>query len=152
MLANCLTSTIIYRGQRLYVPRVPVSPATATPTATLVTITPSPTPTYTPTTPPITFLNPSVCLGSSRLTNLYLSFSVTLSATQGIGNVTAFDDRSVVVTLTDTGNGTYSGALKDAGGYSPGYQLSYYFVAMDNLGQSFPSDKYTTTLNGCNSG
>ena len=29
---------------------------------------------------------------------------------------------------------------------SPGYQLSYYFVAMDNLGQSFPSDKYTTTL------
>lgn len=65
MRANCLTTTYIYAGQRLYVP-APLPMATFTPTPFVPTITPTPlTPTpstpapWTP-TPPIVSLTPTV--------------------------------------------------------------------------------------------
>jgi LysM repeat protein len=52
MQANCLPDDLIYVGQWLYVPRVPVKSLTATPSVTLtqiLTVTTTVTPTFTPT-------------------------------------------------------------------------------------------------------
>jgi spore germination protein YaaH len=132
---------------------------TPTPTATYSvtprTITPSPTPTDTPITPTtqsIVFQNPSLCLGSANLTNVYLVFSVTLSNPQDISSVTASSGILTEVPMSLTSAGIYSGATIGTGGYSPNDTVSYYFLAKDNVGHLIRSSDYSTSLEACPKG
>jgi hypothetical protein len=97
----------------------------------------------------VVFQNPSVCLGSSNYTNVYLSFSVTILNWQDITSVTANIGQSVSVPLQDTGGGTYSGAFIGSGGYSPDTTVSYHFIAQDGFGQDIPSPVYSMPLKAC---
>jgi hypothetical protein len=129
--ANCLKSDRIFAGQVLYVPRLLIN-------------------TFTPTSgTPIGFQNPSVCLGSSNNTNLYLAFAVSLSNAQDVRSVTAISGQSIVVPLQDTGGSVYSGAVIGSGGYSPGMVVPYYFAIQDRFGQSIRSDDYSSSLIAC---
>lgn len=128
---------------------------TATYSVTPTTITPSPTPTDTPITPTtqsIVFQNPSLCLGSANLTNVYLAFSVTLSNPQEVSSVTAYSGTLTGVPMGQTSAGIYSGAIIGTGGYSPNATVSYYFIVKDNVEHMIRSSDYSTSLEACPKG
>ena len=85
MLANCLPDTLIYVGQQLYVPRLPIITPTSTNTPT---ITP-----FVPTNAPTVFLNPSICyeIATGVQNPVYsIFFSVTPYDLDGINSLVAF--------------------------------------------------------------
>lgn len=135
--ANCLTTTVIYPGQILYVPRLPVP--TVTPTATSV-------PTY--------FQNPdgqvSLCYYPP-----YVYFSVLPIDPDGIKAVAVVYSvdggtwRSVE--MTPDGE-TYYGSDSLSESQAQLQVLYYYFVAVDWQGNSTSSVDYKTTPSACQTG
>lgn len=167
MSANCLTSDQIHVGQQLYLPRVlsititptltSTSTATQTPTDT-PTDTPTPTNTATPTptdtatatptdspTPTSTFADtPTIFEGRDAYPLCDdlngINFSVTPLDPEGIGFVTVLytieKDLLTEISMMPDGSTYY------ASGTSINNPVSYFFRAIDNLGNITDSDLY----------
>lgn len=81
MLANCLTRTLIYVGQRLYVPYLPIPTATITSTYTPIV----------PTNGPTVFQEVSVCYGiTSTITDYSIFIQVIPFDLEGINSLVVF--------------------------------------------------------------
>lgn len=144
MQANCMTDTVIFTGQRLYVPRLPVY--TVTPS---VTITPN---------SPTVFQNPSPCYTSVPLVNRLafdIHFTAALSDPDGIASVSVFykinDNAWTQIFLAFNGT-AYSGFGSLTSAPSPNDIVRYYFSATDNLGSITTSIEYSTSIVPCNTG
>ena len=132
--ANCLSSTIIFVGQSLYVPRLPVATATATPTY--------------PDTPTV-FQDPNACVDPQTKA---IAFSVMAYDPEGVSSLNASYriNRSQIqsqVSLGADGN-TYYGSDSPPDQQTL-YSIYYSFTATDNLGFVTTSNEYSAVLQPC---
>ena len=135
--ANCLTSTVIYPGQILYVPRLPV-----------------PTPTPTPTSVPTYFQNPD---GQASVCDYppYAYFSVLPIDPDGIKSVSVIFsvDGGTWWSLEMTPDGaTYYGWSALSESEAQLEVLYFYFVAVDGRGNSTDSIDYKSAPAPCQVG
>lgn len=132
MLANCLVSDLIFPGQLLYVPRLPIITPTFTPTVTLTYTSPAPIDTSTD------FQNPS---GISCY--LYrVDFSVTAYDPEGITSLVVLlydQNHRLLDQLLMTPDGSTYFASGSSGQYPVTDITNYYFSAVDNLGNTTTS-------------
>lgn len=144
MLANCLPDTVIYVGQRLYVPYLPVPPATITPTYTSIP----------PTNGPTVFQSPSICYdtGLAQKPIYSIFISVTPFDLEGINSLVAFYrvNGGAWNRLSMTSYGNYYAGSGPLGSTPTKNDVVYYmFQATDNVGNIGTSAEQSSSLVQC---
>lgn len=144
MQANCMVDTLIFTGQRLYVPRLPVYIMTPTVTSTLNS--------------PTVFQNPSPCYNSVPLLKqvaFYIHFTTALYDPDGVASVSVYyrinNDAWTQILMTFDG-AIYSGSGSLISAPSPNDIIRYYFSATDNLGSTTKSIEYSANMVACSTG
>ena len=149
MLANCLPDSRIYRGQRLYVPRLPVREATITPS-----FTPSITP-LTPTDYPTIIQSSWLCYSSQVVADkpeYIIQSAVTVYDPQGINSVITsyrINNGKLAYLSMLSARGSYVGTGPLSSVPARDDRIQYAFTVTDNLGNVFNSAVYDVLWSSC---
>jgi hypothetical protein len=143
MLANCLTSTLIYVGQRLYVPYLPIPTATITSTYTPIV----------PTNGPTVFQAVSVCYGiTSTITDYSIFIQVIPFDLEGINSLGVFyrvnGGSWTRLMMTPSGD-FYTGSGPLDSKPTANDKVYYIFQATDNVGNIETSAQLSSYFEQC---